>query len=159
MADKPKDRQQWIYDLLKLEPALTYNECFTKYLQSFTNSRQTFTKDWKIANERAKEYQIKANKAKDDISIAIELESVKSGLKSKLKRQLELQEMLEPEYRTKDVVGLFKGEVVYTERPLTPTEIKNIHIELSKMDGSYAPTKQEQTITDKRQGITDYEIE
>ena len=28
--------------------------------------------------------------------------------------------------------------MIYTKRSLTPTEIKNIHIELSKMAGDYA---------------------
>ena len=52
----PQSRQDWILNELSINGRTSYNECFTKYLQAFTNlSRQTFSKDWKIATQRHRE--------------------------------------------------------------------------------------------------------
>ncbi len=70
-------------------------------------------------------------------------EGLQSGLKSKIDRILEIQSFLLPDYRYEEIVGadVRAGTVIRAMRPLTPTEIRNFHAELSKMNGDYAPTK------------------
>jgi hypothetical protein len=142
VTNNPKNRQQWIFDLLKVE-SLSYGDCYSKYSPIFSKTERTFNEDWKKATARLSEYQNKANKAKEIASIGEEVQALKIGLKSKIERQLELQAMLEPDFKAKDFVSydFREKEPIIIERPLTPTEIRNIHIELSKMDGSYAPSK------------------
>ena len=133
--------------LLELESGTNYTDCMVLNGTKWNLPKTTFVRYWNEANTRHKQTQIKAQKEINDISIEATKEAVKSGLKSKLERQLELQRMLEPDYKTKDFVSYdFKAKApIIIERPLTPTELKNIHIELSKMDGSYAPTVVENT--------------
>ena len=130
-----------------------------KVLATFGKKWQTgvrsFDRYWKEANERHIEAQNTLQKVKDDIYIEAEKEALKNGLKSKLQRQLELQEMLEPDYMTSEIVGIANGVPVWADRPLTPMEKKHIHAELSKMDGSYAPAKVAQTDTDGKDKKTD----
>lgn len=133
--------------LLELESGTNYTDCMVLNGTKWNLPKTTFVRYWNEANSRHKETQLKAQQAINDISIDAKIEAVKSGLKSKLERQLELQRMLEPDFVTKDFVSYdFKAKKpIIIERPLTPTELKNIHIELSKMDGSYAPTVVENT--------------
>lgn len=155
MANKPKDRQQWIIDELKLNPTTSYTEMLAKYKQMFAKSKVTFDKDWKTSSESFKEYQLSLNKAKDEASINEEVQSLKNGLKSKTERLMILQKQiddsiseLEDGYTTEmkydpDVKGW--ENVV---RPMTVLEkkhlrgvIKDMQAEISKIQGDYAPTK------------------
>lgn len=83
MTNNPAYRQNWILDRLKANPIESYNDMFTNYLQNFTNSRQTFTKDWLKANARFSTYQETINNAKLEESIKIEKEAVKRNILSK----------------------------------------------------------------------------
>lgn len=156
MVNNPENRQQWIFDLLKVEP-MGFSDCFSKYLENFSKSEVTFSKDWNIANERYLEYRNKANKAKDDISIANEVEVLKQGLKSKTDRLLEKQKDVD---RLRESVNngftedfyISNGEHVLFQRPMTETEKSTIlkratEIEdaISKIESDYAPTKTAQT--------------
>lgn len=84
MTNNPAYRQNWILNELKANPTKSYNDMFTKYLQIFTNSRQTFTKDWNKANVSFSNYQEAINKAKLEESIAQEKESVKRNILKRL---------------------------------------------------------------------------
>lgn len=110
------------------------------FCSKFHKSERTFYNHWNIAQERHTEAQQAINKAKDDIYQANEIEALKSGLKSKIERQLQLQKMIEPDYKH-HVVGVEKGKTFKYKRPLTPNEIQIIHAELSKMAGDYNPSK------------------
>jgi hypothetical protein len=152
VTNNPKNRQQWIFDLLKVE-SLNYVETWAKYGQTWAKGKTTFDKDWNIANERANEYHKKANDAKDNASIATEVKAVKSGLKSKLDRQLKLQKQIEELEKLlihNKVWDYFinEGESHSYQRDLLPAEISSyhktlsgLHAELSKMGGDYAPAK------------------
>jgi hypothetical protein len=65
------------------------------YGQKWAKGKTTFDKDWNIANERYIEYQNKANKAKEEASIAKEVEAVKMGLKTKNERLLIYQSQVD----------------------------------------------------------------
>ena len=89
--NNPKARQDWIYNELVKEPALSYDACFRIYSPKFGKTERTFTKDWVIARERSNEYHKRLNKAKDDISIKMEIEAHKTQIKGKLEHIKELQ--------------------------------------------------------------------
>lgn len=154
MTNAPKYRQDWILDLLKSEPNMSYGEVFTKYLQVFTKlSRQTFSKDWKKAKEQLNDYQKKAQKEKERVSLEVEAEAVKSGLKTKIDRLLNYQKLVDDclkdlaEGMTNDVA--FKdGEPKQYRRKMTIAEynqtrktLKDLQTEISKIEGDYATGK------------------
>lgn len=152
---KPKQRQDWIFDLLKQEPTLNYTQCYAKYSLIYAKSKKTFDNDWNNASAAFKEYQIKANKAKEAVSIQSEVEAVKKGLKTKNERLAILQTQIEKSINeleddlTTDIY-YFKGEPTEFERPLTVAEksklrqvIKELQSEISKIEGDYAAVKSE----------------
>ena len=106
----------------------------------------------KMYHSSITEWQKIQEKAQVEQTIDNVKESLKTGLKEKIIRQLELQSMLEPNYRHEEIIGadIKTGKVIRAMRPLTPKEIQLIHSELSKMDGSYAPAKIQTEIRDLR---------
>ncbi len=158
-ANNPTNRQQWILDQLKVD-GLNYVQTWALYGQKWAKGKTTFDKDWNIANKNHLDYQIKANKAKEDISIAIEVEAVKNGLKSKLDRLLILQKEVDNsinellEGKTQDV-AIVNGSIEYYSRDMTITEkaklrsvISQLQADISKIEGDYAPTKVANTDVD-----------
>ncbi len=155
--NNPKARQEWIYNELTKEPNTTYSEMCSKYAVSCGKSPRTFDKDWSIANERFQEFQKKLQKEKDNARIKLERDFIKNGLKTKYERVLIIQEQIEATIQELKS-GVFKevkrdGEKAVTwERPLTPYEkammrrtVKQLQSEISKIEGDYAPIKQDHT--------------
>lgn len=143
--NNPKSRQEWIYETLTLE-GLGFSEMFSKYSEKFSKSEVTFSKDWNIANERYIEYQNKANKAKEEASIAKEVEAVKMGLKTKNERLLIYQSQVDNmllELETKQCYDDEGNMRAMTQRELNDTRktLQVIQSEISKIEGDYAPTK------------------
>ncbi len=108
------------------------------------------------------EYCEKLNSVKDKKSINKAIEALEKGLKSKIERQLDLQnEIIDLQTRlldgtTKEKYVKNDGSEAEFERGLTPTEIANykkvivmLNAELSKMAGEYAPAKTENRNVDK----------
>lgn len=122
-----------------------YGVIRTKY----TMGRDRYFKNYDLA---IFEWQKIQEKAQTEQTIDNAKESLKIGLKDKIIRQLELQSMLEPDYRHEEIVGadIKTGKVIRVMRQLTPKEIQLIHSELSKMDGSYSPVKTQTEIRDLR---------
>nr|HPN17884.1 hypothetical protein [Chitinophagales bacterium] len=122
-----------------------YGVIRTKY----TMGRDRYFKNYDLA---IFEWQKIQEKAQVEQTIDNAKESLKIGLKEKIIRQLELQSMLEPNYRHEEIVGadIKTGKVIRVMRQLTPKEIQLIHSELSKMDGSYSPVKTQTEIRDLR---------
>ena len=89
--------------LIELSKGTTYTDCLGLFGTKWNLPKTTFTRYWNIALERHANTQNIAQNAINDISIATTKEAVKNGLKSKLERQLELQAMLDPTYKTNDV--------------------------------------------------------
>lgn len=135
-----------------------YKETF-KVIQSKTKLvESTFASYWKIANNQYQESQIKLNKAKEDKTISEELKGVESGVKIKIQRVLELQKQIESldlELKNdKMIVHTFSdGSIVTGERKLNSLEkaslhktIKEIRAEISKIEGDYAPIKNDMNL-------------
>lgn len=133
--NNPKSRQEWIFDLLISEPTLSNGDCFTRYLQKFTKSRQTFQKDWNKAQERFKEYIKAVNKAKLEESIKLEKESLKRDILSKHQAMEILTKI------AKGNAARFEGKVSI---PSASERTKAIS-ELAKFDGWYEPEKHDHT--------------
>ena len=127
-----------------------YTECIESLRTKFTFSNERFAeiytqsiKEWSELKDIAQREQIAIN-AKESITV---------GLKPKIERQLSLQNQIIDIERKLEIGKALQntfqeGELILTERYLTPKEIidyyrlvKDLHSELSKMDGSYAPTK------------------
>lgn len=146
--------------LIELNKGTTFEECF-KLIQTKSNLvRSTFSTYWKDANSRYAVTQQQAQEAMRKANVSQTVKAVESGLKSKIERQLELQN---------DIIELQKlllaGECEDTfisksevpkkyMRKLQPSEIANykktiiqIQKELSLMSGEYAAIKQETAIT------------
>ena len=161
MANSPKERQQWIQDELRLNPVLSFKDCFSKYLVRFSKTEVTFSKDWKTAQTTHKDYQTKLNNAKDEVSIGMELESLKSGLKSKLDRLMFYQNQIDE--MQKQLTGASRFMFIVGNKPVAshnskgdfilPLEkqndirkaIKEYQTEISKIEGDYAITKPART--------------
>ncbi len=111
----------------------------------YTMGRDRYFKNYDLA---ISEWQNTQEKAQIEQTIENTKGSLKQGLKTKIERQLELQSMLEPDYRVEEIVGtdVKSGKVIRAMRVLNPMERRNIHAELSKMDGSYAPAKLDATV-------------
>lgn len=152
----PQDRQDWILNELSINGRTSYNECFTKYLQAFTNlSRQTFSKDWKIATQRHRELSEIKERAITEAMVGEAVKAAQNGLKSKYERMASLEahiERMEGELADGEVMETkFDGKsgrpLQYT-RKMTVSEATQIrrtiavyHVELSKMQGDYAAEK------------------
>lgn len=129
------------------------HEILSMFVKKWQVSDRTFDRAWKKAKDDFIEYQNKLQNKKEDISIEAEKEAIKEGLKLKLERQLEIQNDIKAidEKITSNQVEDFifiKGEKVLHIRQLYPNELailiktkKELHAELSKMAGEYAPTK------------------
>lgn len=150
----PASRQQWIYDLLKGKPDLSYEVMFTKYSLTFTKmSKRTFAKDWKKSSERFKDYQKTVQGEKEKVSIQEETEAVKNGIKTKNQRieiyQGQINEILkELQEGTHEEITKKDDKTTKVVRSLTPSEktamrkaIKELQSEISKIEGDYAETK------------------
>ena len=105
-----------------------YGVIRTKY----TMGRDRYFKNYDLA---IAEWQKIQEKAQTEQTIDNAKESLKTGLKEKIIRQLELQSMLEPNYRHEEIVGadIKTGKVIRAMRPLTPKEIQLIHSQYQKV--------------------------
>lgn len=119
-----------------------------------TNIYEQIRTRFKIAKERhvkmyhntLKEWQILKDISNSELIYENAKESLKSGLKSKNDRLLELQTMLADDYLQEVSTLNNQGKVIRYYRKLEPREKVAIHSEISKMDGSYTATKQEVTV-------------
>lgn len=151
--NRPKFRQDWILDLLKSNPTITYNDCFTKYSLEFTKTKRTFAKDWKVAKTTITEYNLKLNKAKDEISINMGVRALKKGLKTRFERVMFYQNQVD--IMERQLTGEEKVYFIVGNKPVVnpnsknefilPIEkqneirkqIKEYQMEISKIEGDY----------------------
>lgn len=152
MINNPKQRQEWIFELLKKE-VISYVEMWAKYGQKWAKGKTTFDKDWNKANARSLQYQSKVNSAKETASIEIEVEALKQGLKTKIDRLLFYQNQID--IMEKQLFGEIKFMFIVGNKPVSshnsknefilPLEkqneirkqIKDYQTEISKIEGDY----------------------
>lgn len=115
---------------------------FNKGNTSNTNIYELLRTRYKLMKQRyieiyhstLKEWQKTKGKAHSEQIYENEKESLKSGLKSKIVRQIELQKMLEPDYLIEDTY-IYKGKPLKYHRNLTPLERKMYYELLMKSEG------------------------
>lgn len=155
--NNPKTRQQWILDLLKNKPTLSYGGCFGEYSVNFGRTERTFDKDWKVAKQQAEEYQNKLQKEKLRVSIEEETKAVKRGLKTKIERLLDYQKQINKINRILDgkenapfvlngklTSSLSKEGVQTLPIQMIVTlqrTLKELQSEISKIEGDYVANK------------------
>ncbi len=150
----------FISDLLKTG-IVERKKVLAKFVKKWQVSDRTFDRAWKTAQEKHSDYINTLQKEKDIISTELEKESLKNGLKPKILRQLHLQSQIDKLQGILDkgkitiIVGKRTPKRVTIDMP--PSEIaqltkviRELHSELSKMDGSYAPAKIDAEIRDLR---------
>jgi hypothetical protein len=128
----------------------TYNQIRKNYKIAKVRHIKIYYKtleEWSKLKDIAIDKQIQANTAI----------SLKSGLKSKVERLLQLQEQIESlnneiKENVMIVSTFYDGEIITGARPMNSIEkstinktIKEIRAEISKIEGDYAPTKSAQT--------------
>ena len=169
MSNKPQYRQEWIFELLKLE-GLGYTQMLRRYTVKFRNSKntelseETFKKDWKNAKESELDYYTKLNIKKESISINSEIKALKLGLDTKIETILyyqnacrimddQLNGKLEFTFKLGNSIKNSHNNGVFMlpiENQLDiRTKIDNYKSIIIKLQGFNAPTKSEVAITEK----------
>lgn len=157
MSNTPAYRRQWILEELKKKPLMSYVEMWGKYGQKWAKGKTTFDKDWKQAQAELQTYQNKVQTEKERVSIATEVKAVKQGLKTKIERLLNYQNLVDDclkdlaEGMTNDI--MFKnGEPKQYRRKMTIAEynqtrktLKELQSEISKIEGDYSPERKDIT--------------
>ena len=151
----PKPSKQIIVDAIikEIEQGKTRAQTLGKIGKKWEISRTTFDRHWKTANDTQKERQARASKAADKAYIETKAESVKTGLKSKLEKQLHIQEQINAIQSDIDR-GILEDYVVLGGKLQTVNKIMNaetkaylrktikeLYAELNKMEGDYATNK------------------
>jgi len=120
-----------------------------------TKFYKTLQNDFSLDNTRAAklydkyfaEWSELNNKALNDTIVQEVKESAIESLKTKHLHIVELEALLEPDYRVDDV-SVYMGVPVEYQRRLNPSEIVKIKAEIAKWRGLYEPTKVAETKVD-----------
>jgi len=154
----PKPSKQIIIDAIvkEIEQGTTRAKVIAKYCKKLQKSERTIDSYWKIANIQQGTRQEKASKAADAVYIETKVDAVKTGLKSKLEKQVELQneitlidQQIKGEVQFTFVVGNKVNKSHNGDIFMLPVQIQNelrarklqYYAELNKMEGDYAPNE------------------
>jgi len=136
--------------LNELEIGITRSACLTKYVKEWQMSDRTFDRYWKTANEQHRKRQQEASQAADAAYIETKVEAVKEAVMSKQERLALLTRIAKgdvripkDEKRWNPVTGRWNKHS-FLELPSHHARINAI-AEMNKMEGDYAPTKNEHT--------------
>lgn len=154
-----KASKQIIIDAIikEIEQGKPRGKVLATVVKKWQISQRTFDRHWKTANEQQKERQDKASRAADKVYIETKVEAVKTALKSKLEKQLHIQDQIDAIQSDIDR-GILEDYVIVggklqvvnkvmnaeTKAYLRKT-IRELYAELNKMEGDYAPAKVAQT--------------
>jgi hypothetical protein len=128
---------------------------FNKYVDKFNKSDTTFDKDWMIANKLFSDYNTAINDAKLKESILTARKEVRNGLNTKFERVMILQNQIDKcldnltnmkcddIYFVDGVPTSYKRNMNQREMNDTRKTLNTLQIEISKIEGDYAPIKKE----------------
>jgi hypothetical protein len=126
---------------------MSFNKVFELNQTKFDLTRSTFSKYWKIANERHSKAISVINEAKTEEYIATEKEALNGIIKTKHERLLFLQSLLDT----------CLVELERIEKPdikiQAAAKIKDIQAEISKIEGDYAASKVENEVSVNNKAI------
>jgi len=140
----PKPSKQTIIDSLihEIESGNERGKVLGKIGKKWELSRTTFDRLWKIAKDQQQERQRKASEAADKAYINAKAEAAKSAVMSKQERLEYLTCIAKGEVKIKKPFVINGKIMEYPSEPDHSDRMKAI-AELNKMDGDYAPTKQQ----------------
>ncbi len=142
MNTKPNKENIVTEILLELEKGTERAKCLAKVGKKLQLSNRTFDRHWKTANERYAVNQESKQKALAEVSLDGEKEALKKAILSKHERMLILTQIALGEIPLQKPI-VCAGEIKQIEVVPNWMDRKNAISELNKMDGSYAPIKQE----------------
>ena len=130
---KTEIRQKWLFNELRKYPMNGYRGFLTMYIATFGKSERTFVRDWKEAQKKLKAWNSKVM----DTLIAKEVAKGVEEEKTYLLTRLEVLQYLS---------DIARGEPYDTDEgkvyPTFRDQLRAIE-QLAKMEGWYAPEKQE----------------
>ena len=144
--------------LSEQEKGTIYVDCLGVIRSKWELAESTFARYWKESISIYEERQNKTNKAIEEQYIDSKLKVVKNGLKTKNERLLLLQsqvddclsELKEGKIIDHDISGKpFVRNVTISEKIGLRRVFKELQSEISKIEGDYAPKKQDITTEDK----------
>ena len=154
-------KQSIVNSLIKdIEQGKGRGDIIAKYCKKFQKSARTVDTYWKIANQQQADRQEAIKKELELVDTAAAVDARKSGLKSKLDKQLSIQfqiEAIEKELEQGywDDIKIVRSKEKTVKKILNPTDkaylrktMRDLFAELNKMEGDYAPTKVAQTTKD-----------
>ena len=139
-----KASNQIIIDYLaeQIRLAKTRAAVLGKTTKKWGISRTTFDRLWKIANQQHIELQEKAKAAADKVYIAATEKAAEKAIMSKLERQEVLTQIARGEIPLQKAM-VVDGMIQFIEVAPDWMDRKSAIAELNKMDGDYAPAKQQ----------------
>lgn len=150
----PKERQQWIFEQLVNNGALSFSDCFIVYSVKFSKTQRTFAKDWNIASVKHTELCRAKEIAVNEVIVGEAVQAAQNGLKTKYDRVLNLQHQVDEIIKelaagtTIDTRITGEGKAIQVERKMTANELattrrslKELQAEISKIEGDYAAFK------------------
>jgi hypothetical protein len=154
-----KSSEAYIDEILRLlaNGIVERGKVLAKVGKKWQISVRTFDRAWKIAQERHLLTQQKLNESIEATLIQNKTENLSNGLKTKSERLMnlqrqadDLQKMLDHNI-TPDIVKSPKSlewlpierKLTYVERATLMKSLRDLQSEISKIEGDYAPTKQQ----------------
>lgn len=126
--------------LIELELNQPKSTVYAKLCEKQRIASRTFDNYWSIACERYKESEQRLQAALEAKRIEEREKEYAKSLKTKNAHLVQLEEMLDPEYRHVETIWTKEGEESFKRR-LSPTEIVKIKETIGKWQGFPAPTK------------------
>lgn len=128
--------------LLELEKGISFSDCLALFGTKWNLPKTTFARYWKTANERHAVKQGAIQKELMIVSTESEKDKLKEAILSKNERMLILTQIALGQIPLQKPI-VCAGVIQQIETVPNWMDRRNAIAELNKMDGSYAPIKQE----------------
>lgn len=143
--------------VIDLQKGVDKKDILSRLVVLCQKDKRTIERYYNIAYESYCKTQEKANKAAEQEYISETVKAVKNGLKTKSERLMILQNQVDACLSELDELNeIEKTGVIYEKVALRQT-IKQLQAEISKIEGDYAPKKQEVKIDNS--GVDFFSVE
>jgi len=130
--------------LSKMEEGLTFNDTYAAICRNMQLSERAFANYWKECQQEYKERQNRLEKEKDDVRVEMEKEAVKYDILSRYERQeIATKIARNNPKRIPTKLDANGNPIEYSLVYNSAAEVVRALDYLSKIDGDYAPEKQE----------------
>lgn len=130
--------------LSKMEEGLTFNDTYAAICRNMQLSERAFANYWKECQQEYKERQNRLEKEKDDVRVEMEKEAVKYDILSRFERmEIATKIARNNPKRIPTKLDANGNPIEYSLVYNSAAEVVRALDYLSKIDGDYAPEKQE----------------